>query len=230
MQHSLIIRSVSLLGSNVNTKYIKRKSEKLVKISKLANGLSWLIIMLFILAFISEICSIAAYPYELIAISQKRPILHIIGAVLGEIEYLFIGVSIWLILKGISFGLLVLENIERNTGKYIGNVLFINKKENILYKPESVIDYCKLLSKVAIASIILSILTSVAPINHLYEIVRSLFISRPDLLHYSWILTIFLSTLGIGLQSIVYYFSFKSLRMILIKLVNIEVNIRKSSM
>jgi len=205
------------------------KSSNLVRISKLANGLSWLIILLFILDFINEIYLIVEYPYEWVALAQKRPILFIVGTVIDEIRILFIGISYWLILKGVSFVLIVLVNIDQYIGLHKGNDLVKNKNIKILYHPESIIKHSKLLSNAAIVSIFLCLFTSVAPINYLHEFVRSLFIGRPDFIHYSWIITLILATLGIGLQSIVYYFSFKSLGMILTKLVDIEGNIRRFS-
>jgi len=211
-------------------KYILRKSSNIVKISKLANGLSWLIFTFFILDFISEICSIALYPYEWVAIAQKRPILYIVNAVVDQIGILFIGISNWIILKGISFGLIVLVNIEQYIGLSKGNDRKKSKNTKILFNPESIINHSKLLSKVAIASIFLCLLTSISYINYLHEIVRSLFIGRPGLIDYSWIITLIITTLGFGLQSLVYYFSFISLGMILNTLVDIEVNIRRFSM
>ncbi len=70
----------------MNENGIFRNSNKLMKIAKHANKLSWFVITLFILGFISEVFYIATIPYELIIITQKRPILYIATVVFGEVE------------------------------------------------------------------------------------------------------------------------------------------------
>ncbi len=118
----------------------------------------------------------------------------------------------------------VLVKIVENIGKYQGVSISQDKKNmNFHYHPEKLINYSKWFSKVAIASVICSIVSSIIPFDFLNQIVRSLFIGRPDLLDLAWIITIPLALLVIGLQSVIYYFSFTSIGIILLTLMDIEI-------
>lgn len=89
------------------------KHKRLERIAKTANIFAWLVLFFYVFRMASEIYVVytAAIGYKL---QIENNVLWVINALLDIIYILFIGIVYWLVLKGVSFGLNMLLEIDLN--------------------------------------------------------------------------------------------------------------------
>ena len=222
------------MTASTEEEYFTSKHAKLDNIAAAANTFAWIALVSQILYMGARFIQIQnSYNMQAIWINSTQPsFMEMLRqdavytfSLIVDIASIFIrGVIYWLVLKGIASGLDMIVETDLNYRDEPAGVTNENPPE--FYDPPEVIRLEKWLPKAAIVAIIASIVSSAIALPQTQRIVLSYFMGNPEKNFVAWLITIVIFVFGVGFQSIIIYYPFKTLGSILKILMEMEFNSR----
>jgi hypothetical protein len=208
------------------------RHKKLLRFAKVIQIAAWVISVGFVLKLIGDLrLTLQFQSLNAMAQSGQLP-WYIWQVVVSYLITILRGAGFWLVLMGISVGIRLVVETDKNyrlTDSDQGEISAQEVIENAIpsyYEPEYVLKLSEWMSAAAIISIILSVLMNLFAIRTTYPIVLSFFSVGPDKSALAWTITGAIFLVGAALESIILYFFFKSLGTILHTLMEMEFNSR----
>ena len=205
----------------------------LLRIARVIQIAAWVIATGFVLKLFGDLSLTLQYQSLSAAVEGGLMFEYIWLVITDHLMTILRGAGFWLVLIGISAGLkLVVEtdkNYRKKESEQDGSPSGESEEVSIptYYDPNLVLKLSDWMSNAAIISIILSVLMNLVAIRTTHPVVLSFFHGNPELVGLAWVITVVIFLVGAALESIVLYFFFKSMGTILLVLMEMEFNSRK---